>query len=224
MFWCLIVAVAVACFSDRKRRAWVLTLVNSFISTAMGCVYMFYAHPGKPSLLTTSSPDAFFYTNDVFCGISCLWFGIANVCDLLLGRLFYSEWLALGSSYIHHVVYIWLMVFVTTGNGGFVSTPHAGSAFVFMMVEELPTFLLAVGTVFPSRRTDLGFGITFFIFRILYHLFVTVNSIRFAVNPTIVFMYLLTLLLHVVWFIQWASKYGRSSSRGISRAPKEHVA
>jgi hypothetical protein len=41
--------------------------------------------------------------------------------------------------------------------------------FVVLCLEELPTFLLGLGTLYPCLRTDLGFGLTFFFFRLLVH-------------------------------------------------------
>ena len=37
------------------------------------------------------------------------------------------------------------------------------------MLFELPTFVLALGAVAPRLRADLSFGLSFFAFRVAYH-------------------------------------------------------
>ena len=101
------------------------------------------------------------------------------------------------------------MIAGTTGNGGFMTIKPFSSALMLVFVEELPTFLLALGTIFPYFRTDIGFGVSFFLLRICYHLFImyiifisklemasfVISSISFAMN--------------FYWFVTWMLKYGR---------------
>ena len=47
------------------------------------------------------------------------------------------------------------MIISTTGNGFFMTAIPFASSFVFMLIEEFPTFLLALGSVYPSLRTGL---------------------------------------------------------------------
>jgi hypothetical protein len=65
-----------------------------------------------------------------------------------------------------------------------------------------------IGSVFPSMRTDLGFGATFFIFRICYHAYIFAYAIYSQVYTPIIIMYALTLILHINWFYTWMIKYG----------------
>jgi hypothetical protein len=41
------------------------------------------------------------------------------------------------------------------------------------MPLEVPTMILSLGRVFPQYRQDLAFGLSFFVFRIVYHSWLT---------------------------------------------------
>ena len=77
------------------------------------------------------------------------------------------------------------------------------------MIEEIPTFLLALGSIFPSCRTDIGFGLTFLIFRILFHGYLLCFQIYFGVHLFAVTITAMSMLLHLFWFYGWATKYGK---------------
>ena len=102
----------------------------------------------------------------------------------------------------------------TIGNGLFFTAPPHAGGFTLCMIEEIPTFLLALGSIFPSCRTDIGFGITFFIFRVLYHGYVLCFQIYFGVHMFAVTITFFSMLLHVFWFYGWASKYGKKLLSG----------
>ena len=41
--------------------------------------------------------------------------------------------------------------------------------FCLFLPMELPTWILAIGSIYPQRRSDVLFGLTFFFTRICYH-------------------------------------------------------
>ena len=96
------------------------------------------------------------------------------------------------------------------------STPFA-PAFCIMLIEEIPTFLLALGSVISRLRTDLGFGVTFFVFRVAYHAYVTSYAIASRVSGAVIGLYLLTLALHLNWFYAWVTKYGKKAVKSGDR-------
>ena len=100
------------------------------------------------------------------------------------------------------------MIASTTGNGFFIHSEVFCASFVYVAIEELPTFLLALGSVFPSCRTDFGFGITFFFLRLVYHTYMLIYSILSKTDYIVTILYILTLILHVFWFSTWVTKYG----------------
>ena len=99
-----------------------------------------------------------------------------------------------------------------TGDGVFFQGNPFAKSFLTLYIEELPTFLLALGSVFPGLRTDMGFGITFFLFRVCYHGYMGCLSYKSNVDTPVVVLYALTFLLHCFWFYSWVSKYGSKSS------------
>lgn len=108
-----------------------------------------------------------------------------------------------------------MMVASTTGNPFFgllegkmnVFAP----AFVFMLIEEIPTFILALGSAFSVFRSDLGFGISFFLLRICYHTYFLVYGLISGVDFVVTFLFILTLTMHLNWFYTWVIKYGNPS-------------
>lgn len=52
---------------------------------------------------------------------------------------------------------------------------HSGYSVGIMttMPLEVPTMILSLGRVFPQYRQDLAFGLSFFVFRIVYHSWLT---------------------------------------------------
>jgi hypothetical protein len=184
-----------------------------------GAVYLSIKVLRKPEAFVfgADGPAVFYGCDNLGCLI-CIWFGLANIADFGYGLLLYPDQLGVLTTYVHHTLFIWLMYFAPTGNGLFVTSTPFTPAFCAMLIEEIPTFLLALGSVFPSMRTDLGFGLTFFIFRIVYHAYFTLYSIYSLMSPPIIVLYLLTLTLHVNWFYSWITKYGKKSLEGSKKA------
>jgi hypothetical protein len=149
-------------------------------------------------------------TRDNVGVIACIWFGLVNFLDLVFGLIFYPQYLGLLTAYVHHTLYIWMMNLVAFGNGIFFTAPYHSTGFVIVTIEELPTFLLALGSIFPSLRTDLGFGITFFFTRIAYHMYIFAFMIASRCFISILILMTITLLMHVHWFYGWVKKYGKA--------------
>ena len=208
-----------------KKLAWMVSLVNSFVMTVGGVLYLAVK---LPPVLTALGKGNFLIGEKVFheplsnfAALLCMWFLMANVFDLVFGLLFYRRQLGFLTAYVHHSVFIWTMVAATTGNGGFLTCRPFASAFMYVIIEELPTFLLALGSVVPACRTDLGFGLTFFLFRIAYHVgfFGLALYNRQKVDTPVIVLYSLTLAMHVNWFYNWVIKYGMGG--GKTKAKKE---
>lgn len=147
---------AVVLFEEKKKRAWVISLVNSFVMMIAGVFYLMQKVPKYSNFFQfgDNKAEIFYDLNNVSILI-CLWFGLANIFDLSFGFLFYRQQLGLLTAYIHHSVFIWITIISTTGNGFFMTAKPFASSFAFSLIEELPTFLLALGSVFPSLRTGL---------------------------------------------------------------------
>jgi len=194
---------------DIKKMSWIISLFNSFILTIIGIIYLYMKTPlYKDFFLFGNNGRKLFHSSDNIAVLTCIWFGLANFFDLLFGLLFYAKFLDPLTAYVHHTVYIWLMITSTTGYGFFTHCEVFCVGFVYVGIEELPTFLLALGSVFPSLRTDIGFGVTFFVLRLVYHSYMLIYTILSKSDSIVTILYILTLILHIFWFTTWMTKYG----------------
>jgi hypothetical protein len=202
---------------DVKKMSWILSLVNSFVLTVLGATYVLV----KTSTMEENffalgaNGKQTFHSIDNVSFLICLWFALLNIFDLVLGMLFYRKYLDPLTAWVHHSVYIWILL-ASTGHGIFATFEVFSSGLCFNLVEELPTFLLALGSVFPSMRTDVGFGTTFLGLRILYHAYLWYYSSTLGVNLVIPVLYTLTMTLHMFWFSTWVGKYGKRLMGGTS--------
>jgi len=201
---------------NKKRLAWMVSLLNSFLLSIIGIVYIIMKAPLAHDIILKTINDKRSHGRSLYHGVDnvsaivCLWFAIANIIDLLFGFIFYRKQQGIITSYFHHSIFIWIMYACTTGNGLFLTCTPFAPSFLFMCIEEIPTFILALGSVFKSYRTDLGFGLTFFILRIMYHLCFLLYSIYAQADSLVCFLYVLSLIMHINWFYSWASKYGKN--------------
>jgi hypothetical protein len=107
--------------------------------------------------------------------------------------MFYPKHIDVLTGWVHHTVYMWLMYHI--------HVTHTQGSFTLFLVEELPTFLLALGNVSRELRTNLAFGCSFFATRIAWHAFMLHHfwaARKMMVTPLWPFI-ALTLLLHLHW-------------------------
>jgi len=200
--------------SDRKKMAWCISLFNSFVSTCFGCYYLavnikrhdhFFGYGADPNLI--------FYSVAPIENIICIWFAVACIVDVVFGVICYPKYLDPLSGWIHHIVYIWMMYFSCTGDGIFVRDKPFASAFVYMVIEEFPTFLLALGSVVPKMRVNMRFGLSFFILRILYHAYIVSWAYVSKFHFPGMCLYYLTLVMHGNWMIGWVKQQLKRRSK-----------
>jgi hypothetical protein len=208
--WALIGSTAVYfLWRQPKKLGWVISFVNSTVLMVVGIIYLFIKIPTYRNFWWFGDNGrTLLHSLDNVSVLLCIWFILANVADIFFGLIFYRRQLDPLTAYVHHVVYIWLLIAAITGNGGFATIEPFASGIVYMFVEEVPTFLLALGSLFPACRTDVGFGVTFFLLRLVYHSYMLLYSMTMDVDRIVPFMFSLTLALHVHWFSVWMRKYG----------------
>jgi hypothetical protein len=100
------------------------------------------------------------------------------------------------TGYFHHIVYIIVSIVSFRIN--------AAGLYMLYLIEELPTIFLSTGSYNQLLRKDYTFGLTFFLTRIVYHIFLTW---KFKTNFMFVTMGALSLSVHSYWFKNWCSKY-----------------
>ena len=113
--------------------------------------------------------------------------------------------------------------FSWSGNGQFCSSRPFVPAYSALFLVEVPTLLLALGSVFSPLRTDIGFGITFFIFRVAYHAYMMMLAYHSGVDTALVGCFIGPLCLHIFWFVNWFSKYafGKKKPKKVGDPKKE---
>jgi hypothetical protein len=212
IFWITVSFLAVkACGENRRKLAWVISLVNSSTMMIVGIVYSFVKFSQYPNFFDFDpAAREMIHSVDNVTVIVCIWFALANVFDIVVGMLFYPQHLDPLTAYVHHTVALWITYASTTGDGLFSSIEPFASLFLVLMLVEIPTFLLALGAVFPSLRTDIGFGITFFIFRLLFLAAMIYYSVMHNTSTTIRVLGAGFMLLHTFWFSNWIKKYGKN--------------
>lgn len=140
-----------------KKLAWSISILNSFVMVLASTTYIIHKFEDLQTVLRSqSSAVDLFHTKNDFTALVCLWFTLANVADILFGLVFYRKYLQLLTAYVHHSVYIWIMYFSVTGNGGLWTSRPFSPIFIFASIEEIPTFLMSLGSINKSLRTDSG--------------------------------------------------------------------
>ena len=176
--------------------AWVLSSFTSFTmaTLSLSALHQLFCHDWDIGSV--------FYTDDRLSRFTVTFFLAFLVLDLGLGLRYYPRQIQLLTGWIHHVFYMGLLVWALRA--------HFTLGFALFAAEELPTFLLAVGSIYPKRRNDLLFGLVFFVTRVAYHglLFQRVLDIkepRVQLNPIIA----MTFALHCYWMWCWVQGYRR---------------
>jgi len=220
LFYTVVVLCGRAIFGNNaKKLSWCLSLANSLIMSIIGCVFTVVYFPRYGSQLINGTPngDSLMHGIDNLGLLTCTAFAIANVLDLVYGLIFYRSELTFLTSYFHHTMYIWLMHFAITSNGLFTTTrgPFT-TAFLFCAIEEIPTFILGLGSIVPSLRSDLGFGVSFLIFRVIYHIFLIMHEYKYQTFIPMFILLLITFAMHVNWWYGWITKYafGKTKKAG----------
>ena len=209
---------------NRKKLAFCISTVNAFLMFILSILYMIVKSKLGHNILDYQGGQLDWWSGrDNFSTSVLIIFGMSNVMDLLIGWVFYSDHLYFLTTWIHHIVYIWLMVLLVTGEGYITSLPYPYTpAFVCALLEEFPTMILGLGTVFPQLRQDMIFGITFGLTRILFHMYLLAYMYQFDNVPmTIILCYVNPLLMHTHWFYNWATKYAFSKSRDADKEKEE---
>ena len=143
------------------------------------------------------------YNEDRLSTFFTTYFFVYLLLDLSLGMLYYPKYIDPLSGWFHHVIFAILIASL--------KVHHSCNAMMFCYIQELPTFLLAVGSIHKPYRQDLLFGITFFITRVCYHIAYASGLIsHYQYNhPAALysaFFGVLTTIMHVMWFSQWLRK------------------
>jgi len=197
---------------DTKRMSWAITLLNSFIMSFASALYIFKKLP-EGFFTFGVHKESVFHGRDNFSAIVCLLFAVANFMDLLMGVIFYRDRLQFLTTFIHHPLFMFISYESITGNMVTTEMTPFTQGFLWMMIEEIPTFVLALGSIFPMFRLDAIFGLTFFLLRIVYHGYATSYAILSKTDLPICAFMCLSMIFHMIWFVQWITSYRKTLKR-----------
>lgn len=173
--------------NDEQKRAFLLTLKDSIILTLCGILYTI-------GLLSTEEAQL---------KIIVL-FQAHLVSDLLIGYFeYYPRMLGIEGVY-HHIVYI-------VGNVLAYYRPADREVFLLYLIEEIPTFIRAFGTIKPEYRSDLAFGLTMGLFRVAFHAYMWAMYFTDTSVWVTTILSFMALCIHAHWFWAWLTKYGRTA-------------
>lgn len=179
-----------------KRKSWIIMMFSSIILSFFGTISFIYTESN--SLWT----ESYVYNENWLQRKILLFFLSTNIMDLIIGYNFYYEQLDILSSVIHHIFYISFIIILLNY--------HYSSGFVLCFFMEIPTTVLAIGTVFPTFRSNILFGVSFFITRIVYNIYLAYKLAVISFSGVIWKVCVLVLMLHMFWFYKWAIVYGKS--------------
>lgn len=204
----LVGSIAKFTISNTKTLAWVISLINSISMSIIGIIFTSFVLFIYPQFFLFGDEGLKIWTfKSNLTVLTCIWFAAVNVFDLIFGLLFYRKYLSFTTTYLHHSVFTWACIAFATGNAVLFQARPTPGAFALAMLEEIPTAFLAVGSTFPALRTDIGFGLSFFLFRIVFHGYIWVNSFYLKVGYLQNFITTMSMLLHIMWFHSWFTKY-----------------
>jgi hypothetical protein len=127
-----------------------------------------------------------------------IWFISSLFLDCVIGMVDYPG----KFSWFHHIYYIL---------NGIFALYHKSTSLSFLMSPmEIPTLIYGIGNIFPNLRSNLLFGTSLFLFRVLYEV---ITYIYLMATPDMPKMYISsvaffpTIILHLNWIYKWATKY-----------------
>ena len=174
-----------------EKAAWIISSVNSFILSCVGIWKLYYIiFEAKGSI-----SNEVMYSYDFVSLQACKLFVCSNVLDLVFGSLFYPKQMELLSGWIHHCVYCVIMYNILKDG--------ASSLFAFLFVVEIPTFIKALGLIYTNLRSDILFGTTFFVFRIVFHVYYSYQLFVNDYQHIYWKISCLVLVIHSYWMYLW---------------------
>ncbi|KAI8097306.1 uncharacterized protein BX664DRAFT_275960 [Halteromyces radiatus] len=171
--------------TTEKQLSWVLTFTSSLICSfcSLPNLYHFWQSGYDMHWLTLNTQQ------DI--ALVCF-FQVYLAMDLGLGRRYYRQRINWVTGYLHHSVYLVLLTWFLKC--------RIPSFFVAASVLEVPTLILALGSIHPPWRSDRLFAFTFFCLRLVLHT-VMIRLLKHHHHVRSLWCIALAILpLHLYWF------------------------
>ncbi|KAI8368387.1 hypothetical protein EDC96DRAFT_505425 [Choanephora cucurbitarum] len=168
-----------------RERAYVCTLLSSSF-TSLSSI------PLAVTLLTNGGDLRDILVYRTWTVLVTTFFMTFLVMDLSIGFLYYRSKIELLTGWIHHLTYLATLTWA-------IHQQYTG-VFVMMCCLEIPTFILALGSVRSRLRRDYLFAAAFLLTRIIFHMYAM--QCAWAMKPFgPVFMALSVFFpVHCFWF------------------------
>lgn len=180
--------------TSEKSRAWIVMLISSSVLSVVGVIHI------TDTMIENRWTLSEVYTESFYSRTVLLFFLSSNVMDLVLGVNDYPKYLDPLSTIMHHIFYI-IFVLLLLGH-------HYSTSFLLCFLMEIPTFILAIGTVYQSLRSDFAFGLSFLLTRIIYNAYLAYKLSMLSWEGVIWKTCIGVLCMHLYWFQKWVKVYG----------------
>lgn len=141
-------------FPTTKQRSWILTTTSSAVMS-IASLPLAYDYLSSYGDITRIQPSSMW----TYC--ACRFFQAYLIADIVLGLLHYRSRVNWLTGWVHHSVYVFIVEYSIRQNWSHI--------FCLCAIMEIPTFVLAIATIYPHLRSDVLFAATFFLTRILLH-------------------------------------------------------
>jgi len=121
------------------------------------------------------------------------------ITDTITGFLNYFKEMGILTGWVHHIGYTLFLLKIYRDNNT--------KMFAYGCLEEIPSMILFGKRYFGihNRYIDLLFGVTFFLFRIVYHIYMI--YLCSTINKFYLGLSILVFIIHSHWFYDWYQKY-----------------
>jgi hypothetical protein len=144
-----------------------------------------------------------FTKNNIYLSLLPNVFIIGLFLDFINNIIYYPEQTdILLTTVIHHPFYIFFTLYMISIDKIELLT--------YFLIQEIPTIVLNIKRYYNIKNVKIDnlFGITFLVFRILYHLYITYYFKDDIINNKMLLgVCILSFLLHCWWFYGWLKKY-----------------
>ena len=177
---------------DYKRKSWILTLLSSTGTSISGiCSFLI--------LLVYGWEDSLVRSGNIFTELSIIFFMAYLLMDMLIGKLFYPDYITLKTGMAHHTAFLFIAYTVLSNNVSFVLT--------LCFVEEVPIVFLTASFLNKSYRKDLLYGSLYFLTRVVFHSYLVYNA--YIRNVSVWIYGIPTGLVHLYCLSRWVRQQHR---------------
>lgn len=195
-YGCIYTGVA----KTEKQISWLLTFASSLVCTIIStpCFYKFWRSGWDIRLLGMEST---WHTASVCFFITYL------ILDLTMGSLYYRRRITFLTGWFHHTLYILILLWFLR--------LRTASFFCTAAILEVPTLVLALGSLKQSWRCDFLFASSFFVLRLVMHAWMIHELKQHHRVQSLWMVAVVVFPLHLYWFYGKFYHFSLFVSRGV---------